>query len=430
MAQSMVAQVFADEWPKLVAILTRELGDLDLAEDASQDAFAEAARCWGPTSTPNRPGAWLLTTARRKAIDQIRRRQRHDQRLAELDHALRHPDQPRVNYLADERLSLIFGCCHRSLSSEAQVALTLRIVGGLSTSQIAKAFFVPEATMSKRIVRAKKKIRTANIPFDIPAPDQLVDRVESVLSVIYVIFTAGHTSSEQGVAVRGDLCDEARWLASLVDSLLTAHAQQHTPAGQQWPGWYGDEQIAIHAEVKGLLALILLTDARRNARVDACGHLVLLQDQDRTKWDPQLLAEGLTHLAEALSLGRVGAYQIQAAIASLHSNAPSWDETQWPTIVSLYDQLAMLDPSPVIQLSRAIAISMMDGPSAGLVAINELASRHELDSYRYFHAAKADMLRRLGRSSEARDAYKQALALEGNDSETEFLRSRLNTISS
>jgi len=435
MPRSMVAQVFAEEWPKLVAILTRELGDLDLAEDASQEAFAEAARCWGPNSTPDRPGAWLVTTARRKAIDQLRRRKRYDQRLAELDRLAHNsgktcaptPDSG-ADYLVDDRLSLILGCCHRSLSTEAQVALTLRAVGGLSTAQIAAAFLIPEATMAKRIVRAKKKIRAANIPFSIPTPDQLVDRIEAVLSVIYVIFTAGHTSSEQGALVRGDLCDEARWLAALVDRLLTDREHHHTRPGSRWPARYTGDQIAIHAEVKGLSALMLLTDARRTARVDAAGALVLLEDQDRTKWDSRLLSEGLDQLSDALSLGHVGAYQMQAAIAGVHATARSWEETQWPQIVSLYDQLAIIDPSPVVLLNRAVAVSMLDGPEAALESIDQLARHHDFRSYRYFHAARAYMLRRMGRCHDAINAYKQALALGGNDSEIDFLRSQMNKL--
>ena len=414
MPTSRVAQVFAEEWPKLVATLRRELGDLDLAEEAAQEAFTLAATKWGPDSTPDRPGAWLLTAARRRAIDQIRRDARFADRLpalAQLESAPGRPDSD----LIDDQLALIFGCCHDSLNTEAQIALTLRDVCGLSTAQIAQAFLVSTPTMAKRLVRAKDKIRKANIPFVVPSVDELPERLDAVLSVVYLIFTAGHANADGPALVRGDLCDEARWLAGVVDHLLTRSTRADV-----CPGLLG--------EVRGLVALMRFTDARRETRLDGAGHLILLEDQDRSRWDQQMIAEGRSVLESALGQGPPGPYQLQAAIAGLHATAPQWDETDWPAIVALYTRLAACNPSPVIELNRAAAVAMTDGPAVGLDLIDALGDTAELDSYRYFHAARADLLRRLGRVEEASDAYRSALTLTSSDAERRFLDGRLRSL--
>ena len=399
MGQSRVAHVFAEEWPPIVATLVRELGDLALAEDCAQDAFLEAAARWGPDSTPDSPGAWLLTTARRKAIDLARREKRFSDRLPLL-HAALEAEAPEDDPIVDDQLALIFGCCHPSLSTEARVALTLREVCGLSTGQIAAAFLTPEPTMAKRLVRAKGKIRSAGVPFSIPDPDQLGDRLAGVLAVIYVIFTEGHTSADAASLVRGDLCDEARWLAGLLATLLP------------------DEP-----EVRGLLALLCFTDARRPAREDADGDLVLLEDQDRRLWDRPLIAEGDRQLTSALQAGRVGPYQVQAAIAGEHSTAAAAEDTDWAAIVALYDTLIAMQPSAVVRLNRAIALGQRDGPLHGLDALDDLSG--QLSDYRYFHAARADLLRQLRRVQESRTAYERALELGGNRAERDFIRRRI-----
>ena len=412
-----VAQVFAEEWPVLVATLTRDLGDLGLAEESAQDAFVEASTRWGPDSTPDRPGAWLLTTARRKAIDQIRRDKRFTERLPALLELASTPPREATE-LIDDQLALIFGCCHASLSSEAQVALTLREVCGLSTAQIAESFLVPTATMAKRLVRAKKKIRTAGVPFVVPDPDQLPERLSAVLQVIYLIFTAGHTNSEGADLVRGDLCDEARWLAKVLNQLIDGASGEPDEANTR-----------TTAEVEGLRALMAFTDARRPGRTDAEGRLVLLENQDRALWDQTLVDEGQAILAEALAKQSIGPYQLQAAIAGLHSSAASWEATDWRAIVWIYNRLVRLAPTPVVALNRAIAISMHDGPAAGLAAIDELVGGGHLVDYRYLHAARADLLRQLGRRDEAIEEYRQALALGGNEAEHDFLADRLSQLS-
>ncbi|MFQ5557069.1 MAG: RNA polymerase sigma factor, partial [Acidimicrobiales bacterium] len=390
MSRSIVAQVFAEEWPRLVAVLVRELGDIGLAEDCAQDAFVAASHRWGPGTTPDRPAAWLLTTARRRAIDRIRRDRRFAEKLATLRHALSTPAEP-SRPLGDDQLALVFGCCHPSLAPEAQVALTLREVCGLSTGQIARAFLVAEPTMAKRLVRAKKKIRAAGVPFTVPAPAQTADRLVPVLGVIYLVFTEGHTSSDRTSLLRGDLCDEARWLAGLLEQLL--------------PG---------EPEVLGLSALLCLTDARRATRVDGDGEIVLLEHQDRRLWDAELIERGRTLLTRALRLHRIGPYQLQAAIASVHATASSVEETDWRAIVGLYDALLGLQPSPVVALNRAVAVAEADGPQSGLDLIDALEAAGTLAGYRYLHAARADLLRRLDRRAEAIRAYNRALELGGN----------------
>jgi len=416
--QSIVAQVFADEWPRLVATLVRELGDIDLAEDAAQQAFAEAAASWRPDNTPNRPGAWLLTTARRRAIDVFRRNSTLREKLGRpvseaeaeasglIESAGDGGDQPEPNQLLDDQLALIFGCCHPALNREAQIALTLRSVCGLSTRQIAAAFLVPEATMAKRLVRAKDKVRNAGIAFTVPARDRLTERLDSVLAVVYLIYTEGHSASEGPALIRGGLCDEARWLADLVADLLPDQAE----------AW-------------GLSALINLSDSRRAARVDEAGQIVLLADQDRSRWDTDLIEAGRRRLHHADDLDDPGPYQLQAAIALVHAMASSAEETRWSTIVTLYDHLLSFEPTPVVGLNRAAAVSKAFGPAAGLEALDALAiephAASELDSYRYYHAARADMLLRLDRSGEAAASYRRALDLTTNESERRFLSRRL-----
>jgi RNA polymerase sigma-70 factor (ECF subfamily) len=423
MVRSGVAQVFAREWPVLVAALTRDLGDLALAEEVAQEAFVEAAARWGPDTTPDRPGAWLLTTARRKAIDNIRRERRLTDRLPALQALAAAPPRPPTE-LIDDQLALIFGCCHTSLSLEAQVALTLREVCGLSTNQIAGAFVVSPATMAKRLVRAKNKIRVAGVPFVVPGPDDLPDRLTAVLHVIYLIFTAGHTASEGRALVRGDLCDEARWLAEILDHLLAQRGQRRDLPRAATPESVERER----SEVLGLRALMAFTDARRAARSDDEGNLVLLEDQDRSRWDRALVAEGQGLLARAASARRIGPYQLQAAIAGLHSAATCWDATDWATIVELYDRLVDLSPGPVVELNRAVAVSMHHGPEAGLAAVDDLVAAGGLDRYRYLHAARADLLRRLGRDTEAVTEYRRALELSENEPERRFLHHRIDEL--
>lgn len=421
MRASRVAQVFAAEWPVLVATLRRDLGDLDLAEEAAQDAFVEAAARWGPGTTPDRPGAWLLTTARRRAIDRVRREQRFAQRLPLLVEAADADHGPRpAGELVDDQLALIFGCCHPALDPASRVALTLREVCGLSTQQIAAAFLVPSPTLGKRLVRAKTKIRTAGVPFAVPAREQLPARCAEVLRVIYLIFTEGHTSTDGPALVRGDLCDEARWLAALLAELLGQLPAVEGPAGTP-----DHERTVALAETLGLQALMLLTDARRATRIDDQGRLVLLEDQDRTRWDRALIATGQAALTRALALGHVGSYQLEATIAALHATAASWAQTDWATIRELYRQLMLLAPSDVVALNAAVATSMLDGAEAGLAEIEAVRARGTLEDYRYLHAARADLLRRLGRPDEAAEAYRRSMTLTSNEAELRFLSDRL-----
>jgi len=416
LSQSVVAQVFPEEWPKIVATLVRELRDIDLAEDAAQQAFTEAAAKWGPDSTPSSPGGWLLTTARRRAIDTIRRKTTLRDKLGKpvgfdpgrldgerVDHDGDGALEP--NQLLDDQLALIFGCCHPALNRDAQIAITLRSVCGLSTRQIAAAFLVPEATMAKRLVRAKDKIRNAGIPFTVPDRSQLAERLDAVLAVIYLIYTEGHSANDGPALIRGGLCEEARWLSNLVADLLPDQAE----------AW-------------GLSALISLSDSRRAARVDPEGHLILLADQDRGLWDQHLIEAGRNRLRHADMLDRPGPYQTQAAISLVHAIARSEHDTQWGTILALYDLLAQLEPTPIVMLNRAAAVSKARGPKAGLAALDQLQADapDDLDDYRYYHAARADMLLRLGRTHEAAEAYQRALRLTSNDSEREFLEGRLS----
>ncbi|MEO1057989.1 MAG: sigma-70 family RNA polymerase sigma factor [Actinomycetota bacterium] len=392
---SAVDAAFRAEWSGLVATLRREFGDLQIAEDAAQDAFAAASRMWRRDGVPERPGAWLLVTARRRAIDALRRAKSLDDRLATLADAP--PPSPRE--MLDDQLALIFGCCHPALSTEAQVALTLRTVCGLSTDQIARAFLVPSATMGKRLVRAKDKIRRAGIPFSVPDVNLLDERVDGVAAVIYAVFTEGHASTGNDTLIRGDLCDEAIWLAETVTTLLPDH---------------GD----VHA----LAALCLLTDARRAARFGQHGEPILLPDQDRDAWDRHKVARGLDHLVAARRHDARGPYRPHAEIAAVHSISPCYDATDWTAIIGVYDRWLAAGGNAVVALNRAVALGERDGPDAALAALTPLLASGELDDYHYAHVAHATSLRRAGRNDEAVAAYDRALATCSNDSEARWIR--------
>jgi RNA polymerase sigma-70 factor, ECF subfamily len=392
----IIEAVFREEWGRTLAILARILGDVDLAEDAVQEAFAAALERWPRDGVPANPGAWLLTTARNRAIDRIRR-ERTLAHKTELLAALEEtgPKAEEADPIPDERLSLIFACCHPALSTEAQVALTLRALGGLSTEEIARAFLVPEPAMAQRLVRAKRKIRAAGIPFRVPPDHVLPERLRAVLAVVYLIFNEGY-----GPPPRADLCEEAIRLGKMLALLMP------------------DEP-----EVLGLLALMLLHDARRDARLDGNGELVLLDDQDRKLWNAERIGEGRRMLERALPLRQPGPYQLQAAIASLHLEP----ETDWPQIAALYERLGGLAPSPVVELNRAVAVAMAEGPERGLELIDGIDG---LERYRHLHSARADLLRRLGRSGEAAEAYCRALELAGQPAERAFLERRLAEVRS
>jgi RNA polymerase sigma-70 factor (ECF subfamily) len=384
-------QVFRDERPRVLATLIRVLGDFDLAEDALQDAVATALERWPRDGTPDNPAGWLVATARNRAIDRIRRERTLQRKTELLARAEQLPGDEEAT-LPDERLELIFACCHPALAADAQVALTLNLLGGLTTREIARAFIVPEATLAQRLVRAKRKIRDARIPLRVPPEHLLPERLRTVLTVVYLVFNAGY-----GPPVRRDLCAEAIRLALVLATLMP------------------DE-----AEVHGLHALILLQDARRDARVRE-GELVLLEDQDRSLWDEDEIAEGRRALDRSLALRSPGRYQLQAAIAAAHVE----DEHDWPTIARLYERLAALEPSPVVELNRAVAVAMADGPAAGLELVDRIDG---LDGYYLFHSARADLLRRLDRRADAGDAYERAIGLAPSEVEREFLRRRRGSL--
>ncbi|WP_116952800.1 RNA polymerase sigma factor [Jiangella endophytica] len=399
--------VFREEWGRLLATLVRWLGDFDLAEEVAADAIAAAVERWPVDGVPDRPGAWLLTTARRRAVDLLRRRQNYAAKLAVLKIEAERDELARLSQpaadagpdvIGDDRLRLFFTCCHPALSAEARVALTLRYLAGLSTAQVARAFLVPEGTMSQRLVRAKQKIGAAGIPYRVPSATELPGRLPAVLSVVYVVFTEAYAASNGAALIRPELADEAIRLARILHRLLPAEP-----------------------EVTGLLALLLLVDARREARVDAAGDLVLLEDQDRTLWDDARIAEGAALVLDALRRRPPGPYALQAAIAAVHDEAPSAGATDWKQIVGLYDVLRATAPSPVVDLNRAVAIAMAHGPAAGLALLDDLAAAGTLDRFHPLHAARGRLLDRLDRPAEAVGAYRRAIGLCGNDAERAFL---------
>ena len=399
-----VADAHRREWAFVLAATARVAGDFDLAEECVQDAYVAALDTWTRDGIPAKPGAWLTATAKRKAIDTLRRRQVFRTKmplLVEPDEAdmdnFNEPDA-----VPDDRLRLIFTCCHPALAREAQVALTLRLVCGVSTGDIARAFLVTEPTMAARLTRAKKKIAAARIPYRVPGASELPERLDAVLSTVHLLYTTGHTSPSGADLVRADLVDRSLHLARMLLSLMP------------------DE-----AEVRGLLALLLLTDARRATRVDARGRLLVLEDQDRSRWDKAFIDEGSRLVVDSFRTGRVGRYALQAAIASLHALAPSSAQTDWRQVVGLYDQLLAEWPSPVVELNRAVAVSMVDGPEAALEVVALLATDDRLAGYHYLPAVRADLLRRLDRRTEAAAEYRAALELVDNEAEREFLENRL-----
>jgi RNA polymerase sigma-70 factor (ECF subfamily) len=407
-AADSVEAVFREEWGRLLATLVRTIGDLDLAEEVASDAVATALARWPRDGVPARPAAWLLTVARHRAVDIVRRNRTLAARLALLRVEADRPEPPAVptepdwDDEPDERLHLFFTCCHPALALEAQTALTLTCLAGLTTPEVARAFLVPTPTIAQRVVRAKRKIRDARIPFRVPDAADLPTRVPAVLRVVYVIFTEGYAATNGSELVRADLADEAVRLGRILHRLLP------------------DER-----DVAGLLGLMLLVDARRAARVDANGELVLLDDQDRSLWDADKIAEGRRMVVEALSGGRPGPYAIQAAIAAVHDEAANVATTDWPQVVALYDVLRTIAPSPLVDLNRAVAVAMVHGPEAGLELLDELAADRRLAGYHLLPAARADLLRRLGRAEEAAAAYREALALVGNEPERRYLKRRL-----
>ena len=411
--EAVIADAHRREWARVLAATVHVARDLDLAEECVQEAYAAALRTWPGAGIPDNPAGWLTTAAKRRAIDAIR----HDSALRSRLPLLVEPAgtvgdigaqeaagmaAADLDVIPDERLRLIFTCCHPALAQEAQVALTLRLVCGVPTPDIARAFLVSEPTVAARITRAKKKISGARIPYRIPGPAELPERLRGVLTVIHLLFTTGHTAPSGTSLVRADLVDRAMHLARMLSELMPADS-----------------------DVRGLYALLLVTDARRATRVGADGGLVRLQDQDRSRWDRAALGEAHEIIVDCLRAGPPGRYVLQAAIASLYADAPAYDQTDWPQIVELYDVLLNVWPSPVVALNRAVPLAMVAGPRAALAEVEKLERDERLSGYHYLHAIKADLLSRLGRTAEAADAYRQALALAANDAERSFLAGQI-----
>jgi RNA polymerase sigma-70 factor (ECF subfamily) len=403
-----IDEIYRLESRRVLATLIRLLGDFDLAEEALHEAFTTALEQWGREGLPKNPRTWLVSVGRFKAIDNIRRRARFDSSLAQIANELgpntENPFETEDEDIEDERLRLIFTCCHPALSPDAQIALTLRTVCGFTTEEIAHAFLTPPPTIAQRIVRAKAKIRDARIPYEVPSHADLPDRLDSVLHVIYLVFNEGYSASFGESLTRHDLSSEAIRLGRLLVELLA------------------------EPEAIGLLALMLLQESRRAARVSPTGDLILLNEQDRSLWDRAHITEGLSLIQQALASRRFGPYTIQAAIAAVHARAATADGTDWNQIVALYDILIQADPSPIIELNRAVAVAMRDGPEAGLVIIEAILARGDLNDYHFIHSAHADLCRRLGKTAEARASYERALLLTQQKSEREFLERRLREL--
>ncbi len=411
----IIAETFRAEHGKVIGALVSHLGDLDLAEDVLQDAMITALETWERDGVPQNPAAWMTTVARRKAIDRLRRDKTFEQKQQELQWQadLGHPDAMEFDErpIPDERLTLIFTCCHPALALDAQLALTLRTLGGLTTPEIARAFLVPIPTMNQRITRAKNKIKHAGIPFEIPPAQRVPERLDAVLHVLYLIFNEGYAATEGDDLIRHELCAEAIRLARILVELLDQ-----------------EKNLEPDAEALGLLAMMLLHDARRAARVDANGEIVLLEAQDRSLWNPRAIQEGVALLDRAMELRAPGPYQIQAAISALHAQAKTFLETDWTQIAALYGQLAFLEQTPVINLNFAVALGMARGPLVGLMTMENLQLGDALQEYHLYHAARADLLRRAGEVDAAREAYQRALNLAQTRAERAFLTRRLESL--
>ena len=408
--QRVIDDIYREESRRVFATLIRLLGDFDLAEDALHDAFTAAMRQWPRDGIPDNPRAWLVSAGRFKAIDVVRRRNRFDASLPLLAEQIEENTTDEFDIdeegIVDDRLRLIFTCCHPALSLEARIALTMREVCGLTTEEIARAFLTTAPTLAQRIVRAKAKIRDANIPYQVPTPEELPERLDAVLHVVYLVFLEGYSASSGDVLTRPDLSGEAIRLARLLRDLLP------------------------EPEVEGLLALMLLQESRRSARESESGDIVLLEEQDRSLWNRAQIAEGTALVEKSLATREFGAYTLQAAIAAVHATAPRPEDTDWAEIVGLYDVLRQIEPSPIIDLNRAVAVAMRDGPGAGLALIDSILERGELKNYHLAHAARADLRRRLNQTDAARESYRQALKLANSEPERRFLERRLAEISS